>query len=294
MKHGEREGTLCKGANVRQSATHFLYLACFILVVSGCGSIWRVTSFEVENRDRVVPATSTSGAQYLTDRAALDANARVLLETQGRPDYVTIRATGFGSNVPRFIYVADDRVIALEGPPNASQTVIEGPVPENLFALLTPEDRKRLGDARGSGGQPYAVTAQPVATVTVNPPTPLPTATVSSPSLAVVDYGPPPPADWQQRIKEFHAHSLKDPYSAVYEFKNPPRKGWIKLLNVDLPTEYGWVVSYSLNAKNGFGGYVGAKDQLVVFNRGKMGIPITTEWIVLKMADVGFASQEGR
>ena len=45
---------------------------------------------------------------------------------------------------------------------------------------------------------------------------------------------------------------LKDPYSARYDF-NEPFKGWCKS---GFTTYYGWLVPFTLNAKNSYGGYV--------------------------------------
>jgi hypothetical protein len=47
----------------------------------------------------------------------------------------------------------------------------------------------------------------------------------------------------------------------------------------------------SLNAKNGFGGYVGAKHHWVVFRSGKMtALPIDEDWVSLGLAHVGYAN----
>jgi hypothetical protein len=58
---------------------------------------------------------------------------------------------------------------------------------------------------------------------------------------------------------------LKDPYSAVYRFESP-RKGSVKDgIFVGGKTHYGWIVPVWINAKNSFGGYVGAQLFYVMF-----------------------------
>jgi hypothetical protein len=53
------------------------------------------------------------------------------------------------------------------------------------------------------------------------------------------------------------ASRLKDPYSAVYRFGTPHKgmvqDGWA----VGGKKYFGWIVPTWINAKNGFGGYVG-------------------------------------
>ncbi|MCD9959420.1 hypothetical protein LVT17_27945, partial [Klebsiella pneumoniae] len=56
---------------------------------------------------------------------------------------------------------------------------------------------------------------------------------------------------------------LKDPYSARYDF-NEPFKGWCKS---GFTTYYGWLVPFTLNAKNSYGGYVGNKSYLYLVNK---------------------------
>ena len=58
---------------------------------------------------------------------------------------------------------------------------------------------------------------------------------------------------------------LKDPYSAVYRF-GPAQKGYVKDgVFVGGKIHYGWIVPVWINAKNGFGGYVGAQLFYVMF-----------------------------
>jgi hypothetical protein len=61
---------------------------------------------------------------------------------------------------------------------------------------------------------------------------------------------------------------LFDPYSAVYEFTREPRHGWVH--PVGSPPVFGWKVSGTLNAKNRFGGYVGAKPFFIIIKDEKV------------------------
>lgn len=80
--------------------------------------------------------------------------------------------------------------------------------------------------------------------------------------LSRADYGKLPES-YQETIKDSMAWRLKDPYSAVYKF-NEPYKGWCKS---GFTTYYGWLVPFTLNAKNSYGGYVGSKTYLYLVNR---------------------------
>ncbi|MGR7280096.1 hypothetical protein ACU61T_16665 [Klebsiella aerogenes] len=88
---------------------------------------------------------------------------------------------------------------------------------------------------------------------------------VSAPNheeLSKADYGNLP-ENYQDLIKENMSGRLKDPYSAQYRFVEP-YKGWCKS---GFTTYYGWLVPFSLNAKNSYGGYVGNKSYLYIVNK---------------------------
>ncbi|HGH0737155.1 TPA: hypothetical protein ACJHGZ_005666, partial [Klebsiella pneumoniae] len=71
------------------------------------------------------------------------------------------------------------------------------------------------------------------------------------------------PENYQEIIKGSMSARLKDPYSARYDF-NEPFKGWCKS---GFTTYYGWLVPFTLNAKNSYGGYVGNKSYLYLVNK---------------------------
>lgn len=86
---------------------------------------------------------------------------------------------------------------------------------------------------------------------------------VSSPSkneLSNANYGELP-NDYQNSIKSSVGSRLKDPYSAIYEF-GTPYKGWCQS---GFTTLFGWIVPFSLNAKNSYGGYTGISPNAVMF-----------------------------
>ncbi len=93
---------------------------------------------------------------------------------------------------------------------------------------------------------------------------------ISDPSAVEVsnaNYGAMPnKASLEADIKAYQEGRLKDPYSAKYNFSEL-HKGWCKFGG---RVNYGWIVDYTLNAKNGFGGYVGEKPQFVFVKDGRM------------------------
>lgn len=66
------------------------------------------------------------------------------------------------------------------------------------------------------------------------------------------------PNDYETVVKNFMEVRLKDPASATYKFDAIPTKGWAGG-GLSGPVEYGWRICAYINAKNSFGGYVGAK-----------------------------------
>ena len=77
----------------------------------------------------------------------------------------------------------------------------------------------------------------------------------------VQGYGAPLTMDYQAFIRKWFSTRLKDPYSAVYTFSQP-QKGYQAKAPVPFgPGGYwlGYRVDVMVNAKNSFGGYVGAK-----------------------------------
>ena len=64
----------------------------------------------------------------------------------------------------------------------------------------------------------------------------------------------PMPVSYKESIKQIIDGRLSDPYSAVYTFSSP-QKSWNRSTGQPI---YGWRVCGTVNAKNKFGGYVGA------------------------------------
>lgn len=98
--------------------------------------------------------------------------------------------------------------------------------------------------------------------------TPMPTPE----QLASADCGPKPEAAiFQQAIKIWMQATLKDPDSALYRLFSDPVKGCVR----DAPISggklhFGWLVYADVNAKNGFGGYVGYQSYYFFFRDGKI------------------------
>jgi hypothetical protein len=83
------------------------------------------------------------------------------------------------------------------------------------------------------------------------------------PNLATASIGPPP-AGYEETIKAAVSSHLKDPYSAVYTFQRPVRSwafGEEQIM---------WAVCGTVNAKNSFGGYVGARPFVVYYKYGRV------------------------
>ena len=110
------------------------------------------------------------------------------------------------------------------------------------------------------------------------------------------DYGKPLTLNYETFIKDYFKESLFDPYSAVFEFKKPQRVFykpgiWEGGGQLTKKLYAGYVVVVSVNAKNQFGGYVGAKrygflfknDQLLTvlndFNSGAVYLPDSDQLI---------------
>ncbi|WP_413496361.1 hypothetical protein [Morganella psychrotolerans] len=75
------------------------------------------------------------------------------------------------------------------------------------------------------------------------------------------DYGDKPSKElYEAKVKAYQESRLKDPMSAVYSFSEP-RKGWC-IFNGKV--NFGWIVDYTLNAKNSYGGYVGTKPEFTI------------------------------
>jgi hypothetical protein len=87
-----------------------------------------------------------------------------------------------------------------------------------------------------------------------------------APKYTADDYGPLP-ENFEALATQYISSRLKDPYSAHIRLSGKPHT--IPLLRSDwkyLPT---WSVSLMVNAKNGFGGYIGEKLFVVYLYKGR-------------------------
>lgn len=86
---------------------------------------------------------------------------------------------------------------------------------------------------------------------------------------AAADYGAPIEQSEAQAAAEAHIKArLKDPMSAVFAWK-PLYKGYLRGAPiVGRETIYGYLLDGTVNAKNSYGGYTGAKSYQVIFHDG--------------------------
>jgi hypothetical protein len=94
-------------------------------------------------------------------------------------------------------------------------------------------------------------------------------ASISTEEISHANFAPLPP-DYQQQIQAFMSGRLKDPYSATYAFA-PAKKAFVQEgIAVGNRKLIGLVVPTNINAKNSFGGYVGAKLYYFMFADGQL------------------------
>ncbi|MBG53096.1 MAG: hypothetical protein CML99_11875 [Rhodobiaceae bacterium] len=79
----------------------------------------------------------------------------------------------------------------------------------------------------------------------------------TSDQLAHADYGPPPPENHQEVIKEWFEERLIDPTSPLYSFRNPVQGYTNDSPLYGTQLQFGWIVCGAVNAKNRLGAYVG-------------------------------------
>jgi len=93
--------------------------------------------------------------------------------------------------------------------------------------------------------------------------------------LANADYGPCP-EQYETIIKDYMEYVLFDSDSAKYKFGSVPYKGWMPVWDKSKPNSpfmkdaYGWIVRFSINAKNRMGAYVGYKAHLCIIKNDKI------------------------
>lgn len=71
--------------------------------------------------------------------------------------------------------------------------------------------------------------------------------------LATKNFGPYP-ENYQEITKNYLSRNLYDPYSAVFVMAEP-----VKARTIGTRSEFAWIVCGTVNAKNRYGGYVGAQ-----------------------------------
>lgn len=96
-----------------------------------------------------------------------------------------------------------------------------------------------------------------------------PMPVITQQQLATADYGTPiTQAQAEQLAKSWLDGSLKDPYSAVEQWQ-PVQKGIVTTSLLDGHKELpGYIMDGTVNAKNSYGGYVGARAYRFLFRDG--------------------------
>ena len=88
--------------------------------------------------------------------------------------------------------------------------------------------------------------------------------------IATADYGPPPPANYQQMIKDDFAQVLIDPTSPLYSFGSPAKGYTREAPMFGTHQAFGWRVCGTVNSKNRMGGYTGQVPFFVLFRDGQI------------------------
>lgn len=82
---------------------------------------------------------------------------------------------------------------------------------------------------------------------------------------ANTNFGKFPSSGYKAQIKNTMDKTLKDPYSSKYTFASP-FKGYINHKETGDLFWKGWVVPFTLNAKNSYGGYTGGVEYYALFD----------------------------
>lgn len=86
------------------------------------------------------------------------------------------------------------------------------------------------------------------------------------------DYGKPISQEEAEKIAEENiGKTLKDPISAQYSWQ-PVKRGWVHVppTNQTKKHRFGYIIEGTVNAKNSYGGYTGAKLYRLFLHNGKM------------------------
>ncbi|MCD1609850.1 MULTISPECIES: hypothetical protein [Stutzerimonas] len=89
--------------------------------------------------------------------------------------------------------------------------------------------------------------------------------------IAAADYGMPiEQAEAEEKAKEVFSRTLKDPYSAQYAFGKIYKGYSLTAPLQGRKASYGYMLDVMVNAKNSYGGYVGAKPYRFMFRNGRL------------------------
>lgn len=87
--------------------------------------------------------------------------------------------------------------------------------------------------------------------------------------IAGADYGPVMEQDQAEtRVKQYFNGTLKDPYSAQFQFSRVEKGYIIGSAFEGKPLYAGYIVTVNVNAKNSYGGYTGNQGYQFLFQNG--------------------------
>jgi hypothetical protein len=79
------------------------------------------------------------------------------------------------------------------------------------------------------------------------------------------------PDDWERIVDNHMQRMLRDPHSAQVQDRSPPQQGYVSMSPLrGGGTSFGWYVCMRVNAKNGYGAYVGYQSAMVMINNGRV------------------------
>ena len=81
------------------------------------------------------------------------------------------------------------------------------------------------------------------------------TPKVTQEEMASVNYGPKP-EHWREEIRDYLSLRLRDPKSAIVEYRSEPRQMFQRQVALD-PQQHGWAVCVWVNDRNTEGAYEG-------------------------------------
>lgn len=97
------------------------------------------------------------------------------------------------------------------------------------------------------------------------------TERITEQDLKTADYGPPiSQAICEKIARDTVTPLLRDPTSPIFRFAECKNEAVGTLPLAQLPKQFGYGIYFTVNSKNGFGGYTGEKQYYVLIRDGKV------------------------